>query len=152
VDTDGQQYHLGKLHHLPLGSTTVRSTSGTTPAIANWTAAIQITGNYGVPVGAKAVRAKIGVFPYSTGAGIWELGEGISDNNSNTPGRNTAHPMIDVSGYASAAGQPNAYILQEMDIPLNASGQCYFFTAFATNVTLANCSYIIAVVGYYMGD
>ena len=53
VDTDGSQYCLGKLHHLPLGNTTSRDLFyATPPAALAWSAAISAAGIVGVPLGA----------------------------------------------------------------------------------------------------
>ena len=154
VDTDGQQYHLGRLHHLPLGNATSRSISGVPfnpPNVSNWSAAIQVTGSVGVPAGAKAVRLKVFHTAYAAAGGEASLGLNYSDNTANIPSFQTAHPMTQQTFYASAAGQ-YAGTVTEIDVPLNASGQFFVYTSSAVNLTIASCNIYATVVGYYMGD
>ena len=154
VDTDGQQYHLGKLHHLPLGNTTSRQivAIGTVPPnLGAWSAAITGAGIVGIPSGAKAIRVVVHLAPYGSGAGYVVLQVCFSDNNSNVPAAYTAHPGVFLYGYVAGAGNiiQNSY---EIDIPLNASGQFYMYTEQAGGVTIGNCAINIRAIGYYMGD
>ena len=76
---------------------------------------------------------------------------GFSDNNSNAPSSLTAHPISYVSGYAPAAGS-NVLTYQELDVPLNASGQFYMYNIGSANVTLGSSYITLVAVGFYMGD
>jgi hypothetical protein len=155
VDTNGQQYHLGKLHHLPLANTTVRTLGGgalVPTAPASWYAsAITGTGVVGIPVGAKGIRVKVYNYGYSTAAGGTDLTVGFSDNNSNIPSIQTAHPVSSTRGYA-AGGGAFCWSISELDIPLNSLGQFYMYTIGAGNITLASSSITLIAVGFYMGD
>jgi hypothetical protein len=160
VDTDGSQLELGKLHHLPLGNTTLRLIyNGAPPTLANWSAAMQVSGatggtggtGIGVPTGAKAVRAKIRVSAVSAAGGNADLQIGASDNNSNVPLPTSSHP-IGEAAFTAAAISNFAVNVTEVDIPLNGSGQFYIYTAVAATITIASSNIQIAVVGYYMGD
>jgi hypothetical protein len=149
VDTDGQQYHLGKLHHLPLGNTTARDLYNTaSPAVANYSSAITGTGIVGIPVGAKAIRVRVEQYMSSSAAGSTMGRVAFTDNNSNTPGYLTAHPFISLQ-YTAAAASCLGRITNEIDIPLNSSGQFYLYT-----ITMINCtpSITICAIGFYMGD
>lgn len=148
VDTNGSHLALGRLHHLPLANTTDRSAS---PAVAaGWTAAIAIAGSYGVPVGAKGIRAKVQLRAIPSGAGPLVYTAYFSDNNANIPTNATAHPGATVRGQATASVIMDSYI--EVDIPLDSAGAIYTYFAVLTNVDTALSACKIAVVGYYMGD
>lgn len=148
VDTNGTHLALGRLHHLPLGNTTARNAS---PAVAvGWTAAIAIAGNYGIPVGAKGIRAKVQIRAIPSGAGGLVYAVYFSDNNANVPSNATSHPGATVRGNAAAGVIMDSYT--EVDIPLNAAGAIYAYFAVLTNVDTATSSLTIASVGYYMGD
>jgi hypothetical protein len=153
VDTDGTQYHLGKLHHLPLGNTTSRVifASVAPPTLSNYSAAQTAAGVVGIPTGAKAFRAKILLDGYPTGAGSFVLEVNFTDNNSNTPSAASAHPMVMIQAKAVAAGDFYGSA-SEIDIPINSSGQFYYYTSLATNATPANSLLTCVAVGYYMGD
>jgi hypothetical protein len=155
VDTNGAQYHLGKLHHLPLGNATSRdiTAGGLVPTTqGTWYAsAIQASGLVGVPSGAKSIKAKVTPIPQAAGAGNYALYLAFSDNNSNTPSAITSHPVAESYGYAAGSGIIVGGA-SEIDIPLNASGQFYMYTLLAQDVTLASCRVTIAPVGFYMGD
>ena len=156
VDTDGSQLYLGRLRHLPLGNTTSRLVaSAINPAAgAAWYAsAITGAGVVGVPSGAKGIRVKVSSTTYATAAGECELALAFSDNNSNTPSQGTSHPVALNYRNAPALGSFGAPTADsEIDITLNASGQFYMYTLSQVNITLANTTVNIAVVGYYMGD
>jgi hypothetical protein len=148
----GLDYRLGRLWHLPLDNTTSRNVCTIDPPAAGvWTAAKTAAGSYGVPTAAIAIRAKVQLFAYATAAGVFILSGGLSNNNSNVPLIGTAHPFAISSGYASAAANI-IYTIQECDIPLNSSGQFYWYTSVASNVTVASSQLSVNVVGYYMGD
>jgi hypothetical protein len=153
VDTNGAQYELGKLHHLPLGNNTSRTDSLTVPAVGSYTTAIQITGSHGVPAGAKAIRARVWVDSSGTTAGnLTYLLLAFSDNNSgggSAPTLNSAHPLV-ASEWTLPTGGYHLSTFSEVDIPLNASGQCYGFTVATNNFASGQAS--ITIVGYYMGD
>jgi len=150
TDTDGSQYQLGKLRHLPLGNTTSRQLyNAAPPATGVWSAAVSAAGIVGVPSGAKAVRVKVRLVTSVPSTAYGELVLYFSDNNSNTPSDITAHPAIGLLAYTFSGG--STYLWGEVDIPLNSSGQFYFYNTSA-NVTVASCIVIIAAVGYYMGD
>jgi hypothetical protein len=152
VDTDGQQYHLGKLHKLPLGNTTNRSLYSDVPAAQNfWSAAISGSGLVGVPAGAKGIRVEVTLQPYATVADNTNLFCGFSDNGTNVPTGATAHPCAQAIGYSSAIGL-RVLSRIEIDIPLNSSGQFYIYTILATNVTIASSSISVIALGYYTGD
>jgi hypothetical protein len=151
TDTNGQQYHLGKLHHLPLGNTTNRNIfNAAPPATATWTAAFTVAGSYGIPAGAKAVRCRVETYAYAAGAGSTGLWDFFSDNNSNTPSTFTCHPVAYARFTAAAAGNVGGNDT-EIDIPLNSSGQFYMYSV-NLNTTVASCVIVIDPVGYYMGD
>jgi len=152
VDTDGQQYHLGKLHHMPQGNTTSRQVySAAPPTAGNYSAAITGVGSLGVPAGAKALRLRADITLYAAAAGAAVLALCITDNNSNAPSYYTAHAQVRLVVKAVAAADLWSYA-SEIDVPLNASGQFYIYTLTATNVTVASCSTYWSVMGYYMGD
>ena len=153
TDTNGQQYHLGKLHHLPLVNTTDRKivNVSTIPAAAAWSGAVTGAGSVGVPAGAKGIRIKIWLNPYVTAAGSASCRIGFSDNNSNAPSLSTAHPTAEMDGYFAGVG---AYFstITETDIPLNSSGQFYYSSIIITNITVGSSNLIVTVLGFYMGD
>jgi hypothetical protein len=157
VDTDGTQYHLGKLKHLPLANTTNRqlynATSGgpACPAAGAYTTAIQATGNVGIPAGAKAVRVRAYLGGATAGSGVAFANVAFTDNNGNAPTTHTAHPALYAYGETGAAGHVVA-TMSELDIPLNASGQFYVFNIGGSNVTETSNSIILHAIGYYMGD
>jgi len=154
VDTDGTQYQLGKLRHLPLGNTTDRGIGGAmvVPAVSSWYgSAITATGVVGVPIGAKAVRIRVRLSAYAAAAGNYSIDIAFSDNNANTPTFTTGHPLVNASGYAAAAGTTQIS-LSEIDVPLNSSGQCYFYALTESNITAGSSTVRFIVVGYYMGD
>jgi hypothetical protein len=154
TDTDGQQYHLGKLHHLPLANTTDRRLTGgdlTPTAGASWYgSAITGAGVYGIPAGAKAIRVAVRNEVYATAAGEYSIYLAFSDNNANTPTMATAHPKSENKGYKSAAGLMIRMV--EIDIPLNSSGQFYMYTIATLNATVASSLVGLVVMGFYMGD
>ncbi len=151
VDTNGTQLALGRLHHFPLGNTTNRqSYASVFPAAGAWTAAIAVTGLYGVPVGAKAVRAKVTLAGTMTATGIGTEIIAFSDNNANVPTLITSHPVISLS--ANQTNGTTLLITEEIDIPVNSAGQMYAHTIVATNINVATSTMTIAIIGYYMGD
>ena len=143
----------GKLRHLPLDNTTGRGPAQAfVPNIANWTAALQVAGSYGVPLGAKGAKLKVGIKPIASGAGYTSIYLAASDNDSDTPTDLTAHPVASGTGYATGAGGIGTYF-SEIDVPLNALGQFYFYNLLSNNVSLpAGSFYEWAVAGYRMGD
>jgi hypothetical protein len=148
----GDQYYLGKLHHLPLGNVTDRTLyAGVPPAGGAWTAAITATGIKGIPVGAKAIRVKVYLTPYATAAGRARLDLCFSDNNGSAPTTATAHPGANTEFYASALGE-GLVTCSEIDIPLNSAGQFYCYSLYITNVTLANCALLFTALGWYDGE
>jgi hypothetical protein len=154
VDTDGQQYHLGKLHHLPLGNTTSRleMNSLNPAALNNWYAsAITAAGLFGVPTGAKGIRVRVYGNNYAVAAGLTQIGVSFSDNNSNVPVFSTAHPIFGIYGYVAASGYLYG-IPTEIDIPLNSSGQFFMYTVISSNNTPGSSQINGAIVGFYMGD
>ena len=153
VDTGGKQYHLGKLHHLPLGNATSRQLSyAVPPNVSAWSAAITAIGSAGIPAGAKAIRVKVFLIAFATAAGVAQLTVAFSDNNSSTPAAPsiTAHPTASNAYYAGGAATLHMYF--EIDIPLNSSGQFYIYTLEGSNITLASSAVGVYAVGYYMGD
>lgn len=147
IDAAGSQYFLGPLRHLPLGNTSSRTIKGVTTfgTINTFGSAIQATGICGVPSGAKAIRARIYVSA-STAVNTYSIAAiSFSDNNSNAQ-NGIAGPQCVVSG-SSSAGTNNIDTYQEVDIPLNSSGQ--FFPYFLTSNS--NYVYGVTAVGYYMG-
>jgi hypothetical protein len=152
VDTNGQQYHLGKLHHLPLGNTTSRQiTLGAPPAVSNWTGALTGAGALGVPAGAKAILARVYLSIYATGAGTCTITISFSDNNSSVPSLTTPHPLV--SGQTTAAAACTALTVHiEIVIPLNASGQFYGYSTQVINATVGSSNLGVFAMGYYMGD
>lgn len=150
VDTDGQQYNLGKLHHFPLGNTTNRQLVSVAPVAGNWSAAIQAGGVKGVPLGAKAIHAKVNLAALAAAGGLETLLVGFSDNNSSVPTNSTAHSEVMASGYASGAAFPITLIF-EIDIPLNAAGQFYFYTLGGVNIVYANCVVEVEALGWWDG-
>jgi len=152
VDTDGLQYHLGKLHHLPLGNVTDRTLGSIAPPAAGaWSAARTGAGVAGVPTGAKAVRVRVMTYLSATAAGAAILRIAFSDNNANVPTATSAHAAAHVIAKAVAAADQWGYC-QELDIPLNSAGQFYIYTEVAANVTVASSWITPAAVGFYMGD
>lgn len=155
VDAAGTQYHLGKLHHLPLGNTQSRAITINVLTATSWTTAQQASGLYGVPSGAKGIKAKVTMVPYVTAVGGVDFVQFFSDNNSNTPSDTTGHPVGRCTGYGSAIGIGAGVIKisSEIDIPLNASGQFYMYSFNASNITLSGSSTVlVTIVGFYMGD
>jgi len=150
IDTDGNQYHLGKLHHLPLNNTNNRYVSGsviTLNSSGSWAGPYTITGSYGVPAGAKGVRARLSLSVSATSTLALTFFVFASDNNSSTPNVNTAHPYVGGQFYGQASN--TFQVMGEVDIPLNSSGNCYLYPNF-TNTTQITLGFVI--VGYYMGD
>ena len=151
ADAPGSQYHLGKLRHLPLGNTLARVIYySAPPPLGTWSSAIQVSGLNGVPVGAKAIRAKVQITWRANDTAVGNMGIGFSDNNSNITSSATSHPGIYNQGYgwAGISNGSNA----EIDIPLSPSGQLYIYTAYLTNSSYTNDLLMVAPVGYYMGD
>ena len=151
VDTDGSQLYLGRLRHLPLGNTTSRLVAGisSSPSASAWSSAIQVTGNGGVPTGAKSVKLKVGLTGTITVTGAYQLYLGFSDNNSNVPSSNTSHPQIASVGYGAAGTQgiPGGIV----DVLLNSLGQFYIYNFGQTNLT-GNAVLVATPIAYYMGD
>lgn len=153
VDTNGGQYYLGGLVHLPLGNTTSRSvfSISANPTVSTWTSAIQVTGSYGVPTGAKAIRAKLYVSAISNASGTCVFGFNCSDNTTNTPTSTSSHPYIEAGFVATGQGQFSED-WEEADIPLNSSGQFYIYWTTIANLDTVVASHAsVSVVGYYMG-
>lgn len=148
VDANGSHYHLGKLHHLPLGGTTSRAlTNPAVPGLNSWSTAVQAAGVAGVPAGAKAVRIKLSV-GMSTSTGLNTLELAFSDNNTAVPALGTAHPMLAQNVYYSSSVTVGPLLAGEIDVPLNAAGQFYIY-----NLSASLSSFnALTVVGYWMGD
>jgi hypothetical protein len=154
VDTNGQQYFLGRLHHMPLGNTTDRSISGMTavPGNATYGGPYQVTGLYGVPAGAKGVRLRGRLTVQTTAIANTDCRLGISftDNNSFTPSDATGHPGMYVRFFSTGAGSNSGYSA-EVDVPLNSAGQ--FYTYQHTTINVDSSTFLNGiVVGFYMGD
>jgi hypothetical protein len=139
------QYHLGKLIHLPLNNTTSRVLTTTLPSSGNWTSAVQAAGLVGIPSNAKAIRAKIRFLGANTTGSLSDEAQ-FSDNVSNTPSSSTDHPGYGVSGPASGP----LLTVVEIDIPLNSLGQFFIYRISATGGTVS--AFTVTAVGYYMGD
>jgi len=156
VDAAGSQYFLGKLRHLPLGNTTSRLvTSAAPPSAGSWSSAKQVTGSFGIPSGAKAIRAKIFIGGSTgTNQGLNNaISVAFSDNNSSTPSADTSHPIAGlnwINATTSVSGSTGYY--SEIDIPLNSSGQFYLYTLNALGILVSFCTVSVWAVGYYMGD
>ena len=151
ADAPGSQYHLGKLRHLPLGNTLARVIYySAPPPLGTWSSAIQVSGLNGVPVGAKAIRAKVLITWQANYTELGNMEIGFSDNNSNIIFMGTSHPEIFNQGYG-LAGNSNGSSA-EIDIPLSPSGQLYIYTVQLSNSIYTNDSLMVSVVGYYMGD
>ena len=157
VDAAGTQYHLGTLHHLPLGNTADRTIYPTTnvPTVTNWSSAISATGIKGIPTGAKSLRARIMLVAYATAAGQVDLAIAFSDNNSNIPTEATSHPIVEIAALSTVANGIYGYQC-EIDIPLNSSGQFFIYTLTRTNasgsVISVSSNISVIAVGYSMGD
>lgn len=152
VDTNGQQYHLGKLHHLPIDSTARQICSAVAfPVLSGWSVARTGAGALGVPTGAKAILVDVLLQAYSTAAGQVTIAMAFDISNGGSPSGAEANPRLAHTGYASAAGQYPA-IGAELILPLNASGQFYNTTLALTNCTAASSLMTITVKGFYMGD
>lgn len=152
VDAAGSQYFLGKLRHLPLGNTTSRLAANHQPTVTGWSSAFQVTGSFGVPSGAKAVRARIriGLNPNAANTNS-TLAVSFSDNTSSTPGFDTAQPGAELQ-VTNGTSTSTSSITSELDIPLNSLGRFYIYTWDLTNITSGQAQVIVSIVGYYMGD
>lgn len=144
---------LGKLRHFPLGNTVSRYLGvWSCPSASSWYAsALTAAGTVGIPLGVKGIRAKVPLAAVSNGIGMVRLEIAFSDNNTNTPSDATAHPVAELCTYCSATVQ-TVYSLAEIDIPLDSSGQFYFYTLTATNTVIASCAVYVNPVGFYLGD
>jgi hypothetical protein len=154
VDTDGQQYYLGKLHHLPLGNTIIRTITNLNAnvLVSGVNGPYTAAGVLGIPAGAKAVRIKYRLqIGNATSPAYSEAALVFSDNNSNTPTFFTAHPMIEM-GYEAAETIAVGTLGGEIDVPLNASGQFYIYGLTFTNLNASYPTLVANVIGYYMGD
>ena len=151
VDTDGAQYCLGKLHHLPLNNATNRVVGGAVFNINSsgtwYGSALTVAGLYGVPTGAKGIRARIKSSATATGTASGYFLLSFSDNNSNTPSEFTAHPAVTALHDVIAGGTLQG--TGEIDIPLNNSGNFYAYATFANTTSVV---ILVTIVGYYMGD
>lgn len=150
VDSAGSQYYLGKLRHLPLGNTTSRSFTPLFPGSATWSSGYQATGNFGIPIGAKAIRARVLGQVNTDLVQSCSVSLFFSDNTSNTPTRNTSHPSITILTYNPVASLNLYGVTEEIDIPLNSSGQ--FFQYYVIGGAGAGITVDIQAIGYYMGD
>jgi hypothetical protein len=151
ADAPGSQYYLGKLRHLPLRNALDRLVYNSAPPPRDtWSSAIQVSGLNGVPVGAKAIRAKVLITWQANYTELGNMEIGFSDNNSNIIFMGTSHPEIFNQGYG-LAGNSNGSSA-EIDIPLSPSGQLYIYTVQLSNSIYTNDSLMVSVVGYYMGD
>lgn len=153
VDTDGSQVALGRLHRLP-NTNTSRIITVNPPASGAYTALQAVTGLYGIPSGARAIRARVRPYAYATAGGAWALGVVFSDVNSGLVAGSmgsTSYPVAGNQGVAAAAGLIyGAY--GEIDIPLTSGGGFYVFSTSITNITLASSNIDIVPLGFYMGD
>ena len=149
---DGTDYRLGRLQHLPLNNVTVRQPfSAAPPASSTWSAAIQAAGLYGVPAGAKAIMVTVKVTAVAAAAGPTQIEFSFSDNNSNVPTGQTAHPCMRGSFKASAVSDYGIQTIQCV-IPLNALGNFYIYTITIVNLILANCLVSVSINGFFMGE
>jgi hypothetical protein len=152
VDTNGQQYHLGKLHHLPLNATSRQICSAVAyPSISSYSAARTGAGVLGVPTAAKAILVEVLLQSYATAAGQVTCAMGFDITNGGSPSGTEAYPRLVHTSYASAAAQLPA-ISCELVLPLNSSGQFYNISLNLTNCTAASSLLTITVKGFYMGD
>lgn len=151
VDANGSQYFLGKLHHLPLNNTISRSltASATAPSTGSFGLLIQATGVYGIPTGARAIRANVTLTaqPAAGGSQVIFI-MSFSDNNSYSPSINTANPQVTLQQIPSSAAIISAG--SELDIPLSPSGGLYPYSISRLNGS--SYLYSISISGYYMGD
>lgn len=149
VDTNGSHLSIGRLHLLPHSNTTVRGLLESLPAVGSWSAAIQISGLYGVPLNAKAVLLLFITRCAVTSDDQTTFEVAFSDNNSNVPASYTVHPRIKLSAFQRTT--PGfQHISSEIIVPLNSSGQLYAHTIALTNCTTPQV--LFSVRGYYMGD
>jgi hypothetical protein len=150
VDAAGTQYHLGKYIKLPIGNTSLRAVLAfnSPPALATWSSAYQITGQWGVPVGAKSVRLRVDIST-STAQALSNLNVAFSDNTSSIPTYRTTHPVcrnyVQVSTGTCMMGNSS-----EIDVPLNSSGRFFIYTIGA-NGGETNYRLDVIVLGYYTG-
>jgi hypothetical protein len=153
VDTAGSQYYLGKLRSLPFVSFTPRNlpTVAIPPALGTYSAAIQVTGILGIPLGAKAVKARFKASICTTAAAPYYFYMAASDNNSTTIDDLSPQPSVAFRGLSTAINAFYGYDTA-VDIPLDSSGRMYLFTYTANNVTIGSCIVNLIMLGYYMGD
>jgi hypothetical protein len=148
-DTNGTQIYLGKLIHLALDKETTNVVyQGIPPVSGAWSGAFPITGSYGIPTGAKGIRAKVFLMAYitSTGEGVLDV---IFSDNASYGDYNSPHPNVGVRTYSTTGTTPTDK--SEIDIPLNSNGELYWKTTLAINVTTTSSVLVLIPVGYYMG-
>jgi hypothetical protein len=153
VDTNGSQITLSKLNLLPNTNVAARAflNAGVTPAAGAWSAAYNLTGNYGVPAGAKAVLVKAtGIIVRNASAGAILI-LAFSDNNANVPSETTSHAIARWYSSINTPTSTVAAMATELIVPLNSSGQLYLYTIGKT-AALDVEQITLAVRGYYMGD
>lgn len=153
VDTNGTHLSLGRLHRLPLDNTTNRAviSAAASPAESAWSAAYAVSGSFGIPVGAKAIRAKVIItIAKNVNTGL-VLDIAFSDNTANTPSRVTAHSEALAYGSINIPTSTGASSIVEIDIPLNSSGQFYIYSIIKTAALLVD-EVTVSAIGYYMGD
>ena len=105
------------------------------PGVGVFGAAVQITGNFGVPIGAQYIWATLQLND-STVVGLpTTIVMAISDNNTagNAPNDATAHPKIKLNIAASAGVGIALSVEKDVLIHLNSSGQFYEYWVSAVN-------------------
>lgn len=150
VDTNGSQYHLGKLIHLPLDNNITRLLS--ISYAVGFSSAQQCSGLYGIPSNAVGGRFKIEISGTSAAAGSTYMAVAFTNNNSYNAYAATCHPFVQFNLVATAAGQIQSNY-QEIDIPFNSSGQIYAYVpGGSVNMTPGTIGIYLVPVGYYMGN
>lgn len=144
----GGEYFLGSLVTFPLTSVANRTVSVNPGAVGTWV----LSGATNVPSGAKAILARV-IYTSSVVAAnaAYEARFYFSDNQTTTPGLNTAHPMI--YGRSISPNVANGTItLESMNIviPLDSAKKFNVYTETATGFVVAT-NMIVTVLGYYMG-
>lgn len=120
------------------------------PAQGAWSSAIQVTGNFGVPAGAKSILASVMVNAAESANNAQAVVElAFSDNNTSTPSSSTAHPHI-ILDFRNNSGSDQISIEKDLIIPLNGSGQFYTYTITKQNEGGTGV-YYVTIKDYYTG-
>lgn len=122
------------------------------PSTGNYSAAIQVTGNYGVPAGTKAIIASVSAMLYNNSSPVVNLFQiAFTDSiTSGTPTTFTGHPCY-INDFYANAGSSNMGNRgsDEMIIPLNGAGQFYMFSI--SNSQNPAAGIFLTIKGYYVG-